>query len=140
MATSAWYDHQVTAFVVLIVTLTIYPVGIVVLLIQQRQARRHKSTGQPRSDETGSREDISQSTVDRFRTQQLTRFAREHKLTGRETDVCAHLTRGHTVKAIAEDLCISENTVWTHIRSVYSKCAVNTKQDLIKLFDEQTYI
>ena len=62
-------------------------------------------------------------------------FAARYGLTKREAEVCTHLTRGHTAKSVSEALGISENTAWTHIRNVYSKCGVKTKSEFIDLFE-----
>ena len=43
--------------------------------------------------------------------------------------------RGRSAKRIAEELVISENTVWTHTKNVYAKTKVSGKDDLINLFE-----
>lgn len=37
---------------------------------------------------------------------------------------------------IAEKMFISENTVKTHVRHIYSKCGVRGKQELLDLVEE----
>jgi DNA-binding CsgD family transcriptional regulator len=52
-------------------------------------------------------------------------------LTRREEDVYRHLVRGRSVPYIARELGVSDNTVRTHMRHIYEKADVHTKQDLI---------
>ena len=62
-------------------------------------------------------------------------FAERYGLTKRETEICSYLVRGRSAKRIAEELFISENTVWTHTKNVYAKTKVSGKDDLINLFE-----
>ena len=54
-------------------------------------------------------------------------------LTERESEIAALLMGGRTYKMIADELFLSENTVKTHIKNIYSKLSVNNKTELIKL-------
>ena len=65
----------------------------------------------------------------------LRTFAAHYRLTKRETEICSYLVRGRSAKRIAEELVISENTVWTHTKNVYAKTKVSGKDDLINLFE-----
>lgn len=65
--------------------------------------------------------------------QELRRFAKEHKLTPRETDVFVLLAQGRDVAHIESALYITRNTVKTHVRHIYEKLAVHTQQELIDL-------
>lgn len=52
-------------------------------------------------------------------------------LTARECEVARQLTHGRTQKWIADYLCISENTVGTHLRRIYQKAGVHTRQQFL---------
>ena len=52
-------------------------------------------------------------------------------LTGREVDVLKLLARGRSNKEIAADLFISETTVKTHMRSIFSKLDVMSRTEAI---------
>jgi DNA-binding CsgD family transcriptional regulator len=52
-------------------------------------------------------------------------------LTAREQEVLQFLISGKSNKAIAEDLFISESTVKTHVRNIYSKYNVSGRTELI---------
>lgn len=67
----------------------------------------------------------------------LRTFAEHYRLTKRETEICSYLVRGRSAKRIAEELFISENTVWTHTKNVYAKTKVSGKEDLIDLFEHE---
>lgn len=56
-------------------------------------------------------------------------------LSTRETEVMEHIARGHSVPAIAELLTISENTVRTHSKHIYTKLDIHSKVELSKLLD-----
>lgn len=59
-------------------------------------------------------------------------------LTEREKEITVLLLKGLTYKMIADELHLSENTVKTHIKNIYSKCEVQSKSELIKIFDEDS--
>jgi two-component system NarL family response regulator len=52
-------------------------------------------------------------------------------LTGREIDVLKRLARGRSNKEIGTDLFISETTVKTHVRSIFSKLSVMSRTEAI---------
>lgn len=52
-------------------------------------------------------------------------------LTAREMEVAKLLVLGRTQSRMAETLCISENTVATHVRHVYQKMGVHNRQQFI---------
>lgn len=60
-----------------------------------------------------------------------------HQLTDRETQVAELLLKGRTYKMIAEELYLSENTVKTHIKNIYSKLNIQSKTELIKMLNKQ---
>lgn len=59
-------------------------------------------------------------------------------LTGRENEIVDLLLKGRTYKMIAEELYLSENTVKTHIKNIYSKLGIKSKTELIRMFVEKT--
>lgn len=48
-------------------------------------------------------------------------IAGENGLTRREREILGYLARGRSARYIAEDLVISENTVWAHVQAHHSK-------------------
>lgn len=58
-------------------------------------------------------------------------------LTDRESEIVGLLLKGRTYKMVAEELFLSENTVKTHIKNIYSKLNINSKSELIKLMTDE---
>lgn len=69
--------------------------------------------------------------------QALDRLALTYGLTAREAQTASYVSKGYSLEKTAELLGISINTVRTHMRSVYGKLAVHSRQELIDLLDEQ---
>lgn len=61
----------------------------------------------------------------------LEEIAARYFLSDREGDILQLLVAGRTVPYIAEQLCISGNTVKTHVRHIYTKLDVHTRQELL---------
>ncbi len=58
---------------------------------------------------------------------------RRYGLSERELQIACLCAEGWTRKAIAEKTCLSENTVRNHIRSIYQKLGVHTKDEFMEL-------
>ncbi len=54
-------------------------------------------------------------------------------LTDREVQIASLLLKGNTYKMISEELFLSQNTVKTHIKNLYSKLGIGSRTELIKL-------
>lgn len=61
--------------------------------------------------------------------------ANRYQLTKREREVLFLLAKGYTIESIAEELKVSFNTSKTHIRHVYVKTDVHTRQELLALIE-----
>ena len=61
--------------------------------------------------------------------------ADEHGLTPRETDVLEQLAQGRDLPFMEETFVLSRNTVKMHIRHVYAKLGVHSKQEVIDLVE-----
>ncbi|MDH2416280.1 LuxR C-terminal-related transcriptional regulator [Nocardioides sp. CER19] len=57
-------------------------------------------------------------------------------LSGRERDVLLHLARGATYADIAANLVVSENTVKSHVSSLYAKLGVSRRREALLLARE----
>ncbi len=66
----------------------------------------------------------------------LAAFATDHGLSPRETEVFELLVKGRSAPFIRDELCISLNTVTSHIKHIYTKLEVHTRQELIDLVDQ----
>jgi len=56
----------------------------------------------------------------------------QEPLTKRELDILRRLSSGLPITKIAESLHISHNTIKTHLKSVYRKLAVESRQEAIE--------
>lgn len=61
-----------------------------------------------------------------------------HRLSPREGEVTLLLARGHTRASIAKKLFVSENTVRAHVKNIYAKLGIHSKQQLIDLIEGRT--
>lgn len=55
------------------------------------------------------------------------------KLSPRETEVLIELAYGHTSSYIAKALFISDNTVRSHMKNIYKKLDINSREELLEL-------
>ncbi|MCC6185733.1 MAG: response regulator transcription factor [Chitinophagaceae bacterium] len=61
-------------------------------------------------------------------------------LTRRETEILEHIAVGKSRKRIAEELFIDLETVKSHIKNIYQKLDVHSKEDALKMAKEQKFI
>lgn len=57
--------------------------------------------------------------------------AEAYGLTAREAEVLAALMGGNSVLGVADKLCISENTVKGHMKNIYCKMGVHSRQEMV---------
>ena len=60
-------------------------------------------------------------------------IAADAGLSKREAELLPLALRGRTSERMAAELFISKNTVDTHMRRIYAKCGVHSRQELIDL-------
>lgn len=65
------------------------------------------------------------------------RMAERFGLSVRETEILGYLLEGRSHPYIRDELFISKSTVDTHVRHIYAKVGVNSKQELIDVSKEQ---
>lgn len=77
------------------------------------------------------------TVITEMSTQEQTRLICEfnimEKLTEREGEIAALLIKGKTYRMIAGELHVSENTVKTHVKNIYSKVGVQSRTELMNL-------
>lgn len=69
-------------------------------------------------------------------TRLICEFSITEKLTEREGEIAALLIRGKTYRMIAGELHVSENTVKTHVKNIYSKAGVQSRMELMNLLSD----
>ncbi len=70
--------------------------------------------------------------------QRISRLARDAGLSPRETEIFEYVGRGHSAVFVAKTLLISESTVYSHVRNVYRKLGVGSREELIQLLNDSS--
>lgn len=65
----------------------------------------------------------------------LKELAASYGLSARETEVFVYLARGRSAPFIRDELMVSLNTVTSHIKHIYGKMGIHSRQELIDLVD-----
>lgn len=93
-----------------------------------------EASGQPAGDASGGRDDAPAESLD----ERIARLAASAGLSPRETEVLGFVGRGHSSVFVAKTLLVSESTVYTHVRNLYRKLGVSTREELIQLVNDRT--
>lgn len=76
------------------------------------------------------------ATVDEAQVREaLLELAREKHLSARETEVFLLLAKGRSAPFIRDELMVSLNTVSSHVKHIYGKLGIHSRQELIDLVD-----
>lgn len=84
-----------------------------------------------RGEEDFVHEDRGHTEKDLF--ERCNAIAAEHQFTPRESEIFLLLAQGFTIPVISEKLFVSENTVKSHVKSIYQKLDVHVRSELIEL-------
>lgn len=115
----------------------IYPLAIVLVVALRRAHPQSASHATASEREAGAPSAGSVPTVDDALGAGVDAVAARFELTPREREILGYLARGRSARFIAETLIISENTVWAHIKRVYAKTGVHSKQELMSVVERQ---
>ncbi|MDE8701455.1 helix-turn-helix transcriptional regulator [Adlercreutzia equolifaciens] len=95
-----------------------------------------------RQREAGAQDNLASKTNNHPESEYRDRFSKQmamvreaYGLSARETEVAELIARGNSVARIAEMLVVSENTIRTHSKRIYSKLDVHKRQELIDLVE-----
>lgn len=80
--------------------------------------------------------EAGETSASLYEREKLQKFAREYGLTKREVEIFEFLAKGRSLPYIADKLFVTTGTVKTHTTHIYNKLQVNSKQELIDLFEE----
>lgn len=125
-------DISITA----ISLVSLYLLSMIALFLFKRQ----KPKGITKVERIIEKEVITEAPADEHdevRAATCRALAAQHDLTDREADALMLLSQGQSVASIAHQLGISENTAKTHIKKIYRKLGVHSKQDVIDLCRER---
>lgn len=62
-------------------------------------------------------------------------ISEQYKLSAREKEILGYLGRGRSVPYMREAMTISKSTIETHIKHIYAKTGVHSKQELLDLIE-----
>lgn len=82
-------------------------------------------------DESSELERSAQELADR----KIGAIVDTYGLTRREAEVLEYLARGRTLAYISDELVVSPHTVRSHVRHIYEKTHVHSRQELLDLFE-----
>ena len=68
--------------------------------------------------------------------ERLERISQQAGLSARERQIMSYVGRGHTSVYVAKTLLISDSTVYTHVRNIYRKLGITSREELILLFND----
>lgn len=134
-------------FVLLVVSMVILNERTIGLALKKtRNAQANQATGDFFPNEMGS-DGAASGSLSADHPDELPRegawtkscnaLAERAMLSSRERDVLFLLGKGRTIEFIANDLGISFNTAKSHIRNVYAKTGVHSKQELQNLIEDR---
>jgi len=69
-------------------------------------------------------------------SEQSSRIARRYSLSPRESEILQYLVRGYSLPYIRNELYISRSTIDSHVRHIYKKCDIHSREELITLFGQ----
>lgn len=100
-------------------------------------AARAENAGkaEPRQNQTAEEQVHGKDYERLYWEQPINTLAKTYRLTPREVDVLSLVARGHSLASVEEDLYISHNTVKMHMRNIYTKLEVHSRQDVISLVE-----
>ncbi len=116
-----------TIMPLIIVATTIYALAVML----HSYARWQQASVPSKSDyvEKGENSDDGKPTL----ADNCLKIAEEHGLTRRELEILEILADGHSGPYISETLFISDNTVRTHIRNIYRKLGIGSREDILRI-------
>lgn len=99
----------------------------------EETGKKHRSSDKKRRNRPSPSEDFG--TIRDRLSKRCFELKDAYGLSSRETEVMELIARGHSVAAVAEKLVISENTVRTHNKHIYTKLDIHSRQELLDLLE-----
>ena len=125
---------RVVILVFIIMALLLGPMPHVYEVVRQG-ARRPEVAGNNAENTGEGAESAAPTSLQREELAEahLDAFASTHRLSPREREILGLISKGRDVPYIEQELVLSKSTVKTHIRHIYEKCEVSSRQALIDL-------
>jgi DNA-binding CsgD family transcriptional regulator len=122
----------------LITVASLYILSMIALFFM-RLYKKEPTTQQATNQEKDQGQSQNESqTIEGALLARNNQFAQRYGLTRREAEIFAYLINGRTSIHISKTLFLSQNTVKGHLKNIYSKANVHTKQELIDCYERET--
>lgn len=81
--------------------------------------------------------EVAEQVTPQMQNEELYRIiAERYELTNRQVEILDMAYHNRSAKSIARDLVIAESTAYTHLKRIYRKLDVHSRQELINLLDD----
>uniref|UniRef100_A0A7C9JR41 LuxR family transcriptional regulator n=1 Tax=Muribaculaceae bacterium Z82 TaxID=2304548 RepID=A0A7C9JR41_9BACT len=134
-------DHGLS-LLTLLAFAAIYPLAAALIMVLKKprasSAVQQAESAQQQPADCDEKEVPSAQTVDDMLATGVDDIAERFGLTKREREILGYLARGRSAKYISDTLVISDNTTWAHIKRIYAKTGVHSKQELMSLVEHQS--
>ncbi len=130
-------EHTMRYLVIVVVVLYVLCMALVFF---SRDRKRRQRMNEGLNDQKTNKGDVGYAVSAREGAEttleeRCAALARKGSLTEREAEILVYLARGRTKSYIANELFVTENTVRSHVRNIYSKLEVHTRQELLDLVE-----
>jgi DNA-binding CsgD family transcriptional regulator len=78
---------------------------------------------------------VEHNVIEAYLKERCDNISKSHNLTVRETEILYYMGRGHNYVFIAETVFVSENTIRTHVRNIFRKLNISSREDLLAMID-----
>lgn len=109
--------------------------GIAIMNIGYVAWRQISRSGHDDAADTEPERDALSESAEETWQRQIDLLSERHGLTDREHELLGYMSRGYGSVYISKALFISDNTARTHIRNIYRKLGVHSREELIALFN-----
>ncbi|WP_080799367.1 response regulator transcription factor [Arabiibacter massiliensis] len=116
------------------VAIIVVAASLAMLVVPARPVRGQMEAGGPERFAAPSQDEGTRRAAT---ARAMRGLAERHGLTAREEEVCSLLASGRSRPYIRELLCVSKNTVDSHVKHAYAKLGVHSNQELVDLLEAE---
>lgn len=88
----------------------------------------------PHTPASCARDNVLENEESR-RAARLVQLSESHGLSARESEILGYLAKGRSQPYIRDELVLSKNTVATHVKHIYQKLGIHSRQEVLDLFE-----
>ncbi len=130
-----------TTILFVIALLVIYLLSLAMALTRRKRKGEHSQDNKTRvalEAKGATEKEVNNANSGESETEhQCDRVTQRYGLTKREDEVLRLLAKGRDAPFIAKELYISQNTVRYHIKNIFAKTDVHSRQDLLNLIERE---